>query len=70
MNVAKGEYLNDSTYKYSEVSFAYIDAEHKKAIQDSTIKIVRIENKKIHTELVAKFPTDTIIENDIENENY
>jgi len=65
-NVAKGEFLNDSTYKYSEVSFAYIDAEHKKAIQDSIIKIVTIENMKIHTELVEKLPTDTIIE----NENY
>jgi len=68
-NVVKGEFLNDSTYKYSEVSFAYIDGDHKKATQDSTIQIVKITNKKIQTKLVEKFPTDTILENDnIENE--
>jgi len=69
-NVVKGEFLNDSTYKYSEVCFAYIDVDHKKAILDSTIKIVKIANKKILTKLVEKFPTDTILENNnnIENE--
>ena len=62
-DVVKGEFLNDSTYKYSEVSFAYIDVDHKNATQDSTIKIVKITNKKIQTKIVEKFPTDTLLEN-------
>lgn len=67
--VVKGEFLNDSTYMYSEVDFVYIDLDHKKATQDSIVKIVRIEQKQIRTELIEKFPTDTIFENDnTENE--
>ncbi len=70
-DVVKGEFLNDSMYKYSEVNYSYIDSEHKKATQDSTIKIVKIGNKKIQTKLVEKFPTDTILENNnIETKNY
>jgi len=70
-DIVKGEFLNDSTYKYSEVNYSYIDSEHKKVIQDSTIKIVKIDNKKIQTKLVEKFPTDTILEdNNIETKNY
>lgn len=63
-NVVKGEFLNDSTYKYSEVNFTYIDGNHKKATQDSTIYIVKITDKKIQTKLITKFPTDTIVESD------
>lgn len=70
-DIVKGEFLSDSTYKYSEINYSYIDSEHKKATQDSTIKIVKIDNKKILTKLVEKFPTDTIFENNnIEMKNY
>ena len=68
-NVVKGEFLNDSTYKYSEVNFTYIDGNHKTATQDSTIYIVTITDKEIQTKLITKFPTDTIIESDNAEKN-
>lgn len=62
-NTAKGEFLNDSTYKYTEISSAYIDVDHKKETLDSTVSIVIIANKEIHTKLIRKSPTDTILVN-------
>jgi hypothetical protein len=59
----KGEFLNDSTYQLSEVSYEYIDFDHKKAKQDSIVKIIEIGTMTIQTRQEIKFPTDTIIEN-------
>lgn len=62
-NIARGEFLSDSTYMHTEISSTYIDADHKKEILDSTVSIVIIANKEIHTKLIRKSPTDTILVN-------
>ncbi|WP_243346763.1 hypothetical protein [Parabacteroides sp. FAFU027] len=58
----KGEFVNDSTYRFTEVDFQYIDDNHKKATQDSLIRIFHITPKQIQIMKETKFPTDTIRE--------
>jgi hypothetical protein len=59
----EGEFLNDSTYHFSEVNYEYIDSDHKITKRDSLIKIIEIKTKTLRTIQEIKFPTDTIIEN-------
>ena len=61
--IGKGEFLNDSTYHFSEVNYEYIDSDHKMIKKDSLVKIIEIKTISLQTKQELKFPTDTIIEN-------
>ena len=58
-NLSKGEFINDSIYKFSESRFSYIDNEHKSVSIDSVIHEVYI-GKVIKFKIVKGFPVDTL----------